>query len=160
MMHDGTPTEIAIVGNEGLDGIALFMGGETMPSRRDCAKRRAGYCPDARILKEEFYRAGPVQRLLLRYTQALITQMAQTVVCNQHHLMDQQMCRWLLLGVDRLPLNEQKMTHELIANMLGVLRPGMTKAAMKLLDPELIRCSGDHIEVLEFDRLLTDVQAI
>jgi len=125
-----------------------------MPSRRDCAKRRPGYRPDARILKEEFYRAGPVQRLLLRYTQALITQMAQTVV------MDQQMCRWLLLCVVRLPLNEQKMTHELIANMLGVLRPGMTKAAMKLLDPELIRCSGDHIEVLEFDRLLTDVQAI
>jgi hypothetical protein len=136
------------------------------------------YRPDARILKEEFYRAGPVQRLLLRYTQALITQMAQTAVCNQHHLMDQQMCRWLLLCVDRLPLNQQKMTHELIANMLGVPRAGMTKAAMKLLDPELIRCSGDHIEVLdrpglerracecygvvkkEFDRLLPDVQAI
>lgn len=177
LMHDGTPAEIAIVGNEGLVGIALFMGGETMPDRAIVQSAGQAYSLDARILKEEFDRAGPVQRLLLRYTQALITQMAQTVVCNQHHSMDQQMCRWLLLSVDRLPLTEQKMTQEMIANMLGVPRAGMTEAAMKLHDAGLIRCSGDHIEVLdraalerracecygmvkrEFDRLLPDVPA-
>jgi CRP-like cAMP-binding protein len=178
LMYDGTPAEIAIVGNEGLVGIALFMGGETMPNRAIVQSAGQAYRLDARILKEEFDRAGPVQRLLLRYTQALITQMAQTVVCNQHHSTDQQMCRWLLLSVDRLPLNEQKITLEPIVNMLGVPRADMTEAAMKLQDAGLIRCSGDHIEVLdrqglekracecygvvkrEFARLLPDVQAI
>ncbi|MFL9899069.1 Crp/Fnr family transcriptional regulator [Paraburkholderia fungorum] len=178
LMHDGTPAEIAIVGNEGLVGIALFMGGETMPNRAIVQSAGQAYRLDARILKEEFDRAGPVQRLLLRYTQALITQMAQTVVCNQHHSMDQQMCRWLLLSVDRLPLDEQKMTVELIANMLGIPRAGMTEVAMKLQDAGLVRCSGNHVEVLdrpglekracecygvvkrEFDRLLPDMQAI
>ncbi|MFM0247762.1 Crp/Fnr family transcriptional regulator [Paraburkholderia sediminicola] len=178
LMHDGAPAEIAIVGNEGIVGIALFMGGETMPNRAIVQNAGQAYRLDARILKEEFDRAGPVQRLLLRYTQALITQMAQTVVCNQHHSTDQQICRWLLLSVDRLPLNEQKITLEFIVNMLGVPRAGMTEAAMKLQDAGLIRCSGDHIEVLdrqglekracecygvvkrEFARLLPDVQAI
>jgi CRP-like cAMP-binding protein len=178
LMHDGAPAEIAIVGNEGIVGIALFMGGETMPNRAIVQNAGQAYRMDARILKEEFDRAGPVQRLLLRYTQALITQMAQTVVCNQHHSTDQQMCRWLLLSVDRLPLNEQKITLESIVNMLGVPRAGMTEAAMKLQDAGLIRCSGDHIEVLdrpglekracecygvvkrEFARLLPDAQAI
>jgi CRP-like cAMP-binding protein len=174
LMHDGTPAEIAIVGNEGIVGIALFMGGETMPNRAIVQNAGQAYRLDARILKEEFDRAGPVQRLLLRYTQALITQMAQTVVCNQHHSTDQQMCRWLLLSVDR----EQKITLESIVNMLGVPRADMTEAAMKLQDAGLIRCSGDHVEVLdrpglekracecygvvkrEFARLLPDVQAI
>jgi CRP-like cAMP-binding protein len=178
LMHDGAPAEIAIVGNEGIVGIALFMGGETMPNRAIVQSAGQAYRLDARILKEEFDRAGPVQRLLLRYTQALITQMAQTVVCNQHHSTDQQMCRWLLLSADRLPLNEQKITLESIVNMLGVPRADMTEAAMKLQDAGLIRCSGDHIEVLdrqglekracecydvvkrEFARLLPDVQAI
>jgi CRP-like cAMP-binding protein len=174
LMHDGAPAEIAIVGNEGIVGIALFMGGETMPNRAIVQSAGQAYRLDARILKEEFDRAGPVQRLLLRYTQALITQMAQTVVCNQHHSTDQQMCRWLLLSVDR----EQKITLESIVNMLGVPRADMTEAAMKLQDAGLIRCSGDHVEVLdrpglekracecygvvkrEFARLLPDVQAI
>jgi hypothetical protein len=135
-------------------------------------------CRTGRFLKKEFDRVGPVQRLLLRYTQALITQMARTVVCNKLHSMDAQMCRWLLLGVDRLPPNERKITHELIANMLGVPRADLTEAAMKLHNAGLIRCNGDHIEVLdrpgletrvcecygvvkrEFGRLLPDVQAI
>jgi CRP-like cAMP-binding protein len=178
LMHDGTSAEVAIVGNEGLVGIAHFMGGETTPNRAIVQIAGQAYRLDARILKEEFDRAGPVQRLLLRYTQALITQIAQTVVCNQHHSMDEQMCRWLLLSVDRLPLNEQKMTHEQIANILGVPRAGITEAAMKLQDAGQIRCSGDYIEVLdrpalerrvcecygvvkrEFDRLLPNVQAI
>jgi CRP-like cAMP-binding protein len=178
LMHDGTSAEIAVVGNEGVVGIALFMGGETTPNRAIVQSAGQAYRLDAAILKAEFCRAGPVQRLLLRYTQALITQMAQTVVCNQHHSMDEQMCRWLLLSIDRLPPNEQKMTHELIANMLGVPRAGMTEAAMKLQDAGLIRCSGDHIEVLdrpglekracecydvvkrEFERLLPDEQAV
>ena len=149
LMHDGTPAEIAIVGTEGLVGIALFMGGETMPGRAIVQSAGQAYSLDARILKEEFDRAGPVQRLLLRYTQALITQMAQTVVCNQHHSMDQQTCRWLLLSADRLPLNEQKMTVELIANLLGIPRAGMIEAAMKLQDAGLVRCSGNHVGVLD-----------
>jgi CRP-like cAMP-binding protein len=178
VMEDGASAEIAIVGNEGLVGIALFMGGETTPSRAVVQSAGHAYRLDARILKEEFHRAGPVQRLLLRYTQALITQMAQTAVCNRHHSIDQQLCRWLLLSIDRLPSNELKMTQELIANMLGVRRPGVTEAAMKLQDAGLIRYSYGHIEVLdrpglekrvcecygvvrrEFDRLLPDLRAI
>jgi CRP-like cAMP-binding protein len=178
VMEDGASAEIAIVGNEGLIGIALFMGGETTPSRAVVQSAGSAYRLDARLLKEEFHRAGPVQRLLLRYTQALITQMAQTAVCNRHHSIDQQLCRWLLLSIDRLPSNELKMTQELIANMLGVRRPGVTEAAMKLQDAGLIRYSYGHIEVLdrpglekrvcecygvvkrEFDRLLPDLRAL
>ncbi|WP_234775466.1 Crp/Fnr family transcriptional regulator [Paraburkholderia tropica] len=178
VMEDGASGEIAIVGNEGIVGIALFMGGETTPSRAVVQSAGRAYRLDARLLKEEFHRGGPMQRLLLRYTQALITQMAQTAVCNRHHSIDQQLCRWLLLSIDRLPSNELKMTQELIANMLGVRRPGVTEAAMKLQQAGLIRYSYGHIEVLdrpglekrvcecyavvkrEFDRLLPDLQAI
>ncbi|MFM0040765.1 Crp/Fnr family transcriptional regulator [Paraburkholderia sediminicola] len=178
VMEDGASAEIAIVGNEGLIGIALFMGGETTPSRAIVQSAGAAYRLDGRILKEEFHRAGPVQRLLLRYTQALITQMAQTAVCNRHHSIDQQLCRWLLLSMDRLPSNELTMTQELIANMLGVRRSGVTEAALKLQDAGLIRYSHGHIEVLdrpglehrvcecygvvrrEFDRLLPDLMAL
>ena len=178
VMEDGASAEIAIVGNEGLIGIALFMGGETTPSRAIVQSAGEAYRLDARILKEEFHRAGPVQRLLLRYTQALITQMAQTAVCNRHHSIDQQLCRWLLLSIDRLPSNEPKITQELIANMLGVRRSGVTEAALKLQDAGLIRYSLGHIEVLdrpglerrvcecyhvvrrEFDRLLPDEGAV
>lgn len=178
VMEDGASAEIAIVGNEGLIGIALFMGGETTPSRAVVQSAGQAYRLDARILKQEFHRAGPVQRLLLRYTQALITQMAQTAVCNRHHSIDQQLCRWLLLSVDRLPSNELRMTQELIANMLGVRRSGVTEAAMKLQDAGLIRYSYGHIEVIdrpglearvcecygvvrrEFDRLLPDLKAV
>jgi CRP-like cAMP-binding protein len=178
VMEDGASAEIAIVGNEGLIGIALFMGGETTPSRAIVQSAGEAYRLDARILKEEFHRAGPVQRLLLRYTQALITQMAQTAVCNRHHSIDQQLCRWLLLSIDRLPSNELTMTQELIANMLGVRRSGVTEAALKLQDAGLIRYSHGHIELLdrpglekrvcecygvvrrEFDRLLPDLKAV
>ncbi len=149
VMEDGASAEIAIVGNEGLIGIALFMGGDTTPSRAIVQSAGEAYRLDARILKEEFHRAGPVQRLLLRYTQALITQMAQTAVCNRHHSIDQQLCRWLLLSIDRLPSNELKMTQELIANMLGVRRSGVTEAALKLQDAGLIKYSHGHIEVLD-----------
>jgi CRP-like cAMP-binding protein len=178
VMEDGASAEIAIVGNEGLIGIALFMGGETTPSRAIVQSAGEAYRLDSRILKEEFHRSGPVQRLLLRYTQALITQMAQTAVCNRHHSIDQQLCRWLLLSIDRLPSNELKMTQELIANMLGVRRSGVTEAALKLQDARLISYSHGHIEVLdrpglekrvcecygvvkrEFDRLLPDLKAL
>ena len=178
VMEDGASAEIAIVGNEGVVGIALFMGGETTPSRAVVQSAGQAYRLEARLLKEEFNRAGPAQRLLLRYTQALITQMAQTAVCNRHHSIDQQLCRWLLLSIDRLPSNELKMTQELIANMLGVRRPGVTEAAMKLQDAGLIRYSYGHIELLdrpgleqrvcecygvvkrEFDRLLPDLKAL
>jgi len=178
VMEDGASAEISIVGNEGLVGIALFMGGETTPSRAVVQSAGWAYRLDARVLKDEFGRAGPVQRLFLRYTQALITQMAQTAVCNRHHSIDQQLCRWLLLSMDRLPSNELKMTQELIANMLGVRRAGVTAAAMKLQEARLIRYSHGHIEVLdrsglerrvcecygvvkrEFDRLLPDMKAL
>jgi CRP-like cAMP-binding protein len=178
VMEDGTSAEIAIVGNEGLIGIALFMGGETTPNRAVVQSAGQAYQLDARLLKEEVHRAGPVQRLLLRYTQALITQMAQTAVCNRHHSIDQQLCRWLLLSLDRLPSNELKMTQELIANMLGVRRSGVTEAAMKLQEAGLIRYSYGHIQVLdrpglemrvcecyrvvkrEFERLLPDLMAL
>ncbi|SAL56389.1 Crp/FNR family transcriptional regulator [Caballeronia turbans] len=178
VMEDGASAEIAIVGNEGLIGIALFMGGETTPSRAIVQSAGAAFRLDAQILKEEFIRGGPVQRLLLRYTQALITQMAQTAVCNRHHSIDQQLCRWLLLSMDRLPSNELKMTQELIANMLGVRRSGVTEAALKLQDAGLIRYGHGHIQVLdrpglekrvcecyrvvkqEFDRLLPDLKAV
>ncbi|WP_035546335.1 Crp/Fnr family transcriptional regulator [Burkholderia sp. 9120] len=149
VLESGASAEIAIVGNEGIVGIALFMGGETMPNRAVVQSAGRTYRMSADVLKEEFYRAGAMQRLLLRYTQALITQMAQTAVCNRHHSIDQQLCRWLLLSMDRLPTNELTMTQELIANMLGVRRAGVTEAALKLQDAGLIRYGYGRIEVLD-----------
>ncbi len=157
VLEDGASAEIAIVGNEGLVGISLFMGGETTPSRAVVQSAGEAYRLGAHILKEEFRRAGPVQRLLLRYTQALITQMAQTAVCNRHHSIDQQLCRWLLLSIDRLPSNELKMTQGLIANMLGVRRSGVTEAALRLQDAGLIRYRHGHIEVLDREGVETRV---
>ncbi|MGE8451800.1 MAG: Crp/Fnr family transcriptional regulator [Pseudomonadales bacterium] len=177
VMEDGASAEIAIVGNEGIVGIALFMGGETTPSRAVVQSAGHGYRLSAKVLKQEFTRGGPIQHLLLRYTQALITQMAQTAVCNRHHTIEQQLCRWLLLSIDRLPSNELTMTQELISNMLGVRRSGVTEAALKLQNAGVIRYRHGHISVLdrpalekhacecyavvkrEFDRLLPAVAA-
>ena len=139
VMEDGASAEIAIVGNEGMLGISLFMGGDTTPSRAVVQSAGHGFRLRADLLKNEFGRFGPTMHLLLRYTQALITQMAQTAVCNRHHSVDQQLCRWLLLSLDRLASNELSMTQELIANMLGVRREGVTEAAGKLQDAGLIR---------------------
>ena len=149
VMEDGASAEIAVVGNEGLVGIALFMGGETTPSRAVVQSAGQGWRLRARVVKEEFERLGPVMHLMLRYTQALITQMAQTAVCNRHHSLDQQLCRWLLLSLDRLSGNELVMTQELIANMLGVRREGVTEAALKLQRGGLIRYARGHITVLD-----------
>ena len=149
VMEDGASAEIAVVGNEGILGIALFMGGETTPSRAVVQSAGHGYRLKAHLLKQEFNRAGPVLHLLLRYTQALITQMAQTAVCNRHHSVEQQLCRWLLLSLDRLHSNTLTMTQELIANMLGVRREGVTEAAGKLQQAGLIRYSRGRIEVLD-----------
>lgn len=175
VMEDGASAEIAVVGNEGILGISLFMGGETTPSRAVVQSEGHGYRLNSRLLKEEFNLAGPVMRLLLRYTQALITQMSQTAVCNRHHSLEQQLCRWLLLSLDRLSSNELTMTQELIANMLGVRREGVTEAAGNLQRAGMIRYRRGHIEVLdrpgleqrvcecyavvkkEFDRLLSDI---
>ena len=153
VMEDGASAEIAVVGNEGLVGIALFMGGETTPSRAVVQSAGQGYRLRAADIKEEFNRSGPVLRLLLRYTQALITQMAQTAVCNRHHSLDQQLCRWLLLSLDRLSGNELVMTQELIANMLGVRREGVTEAALKLQKMGLIRYARGHITVIDREAL-------
>jgi CRP-like cAMP-binding protein len=149
VMEDGSSAEIAVVGNEGILGIPIFMGGETMPSRAVVQSAGHGYRLKAQLLKNEFNQAGPLQRLLLRYTQALITQMAQTAVCNRHHSVEQQLCRWLLLSMDRLPDNELIMTQELIANMLGVRREGVTQAAGKLQSLGLINYRRGHISVLD-----------
>lgn len=149
VMENGASAEIAVVGNEGIVGISLFMGGGSTPSRAVVQSAGQGYRLDAQAMKDEFDRAGPVLHLLLRYTQALITQMAQTAVCNRHHSLDQQLCRWLLLSLDRLPGNELVMTQELIANMLGVRREGVTEAALKLQKAELIRYSRGRITVLD-----------
>jgi CRP-like cAMP-binding protein len=149
VMEDGASAEIAIVGNEGILGISLFMGGETTPSRAVVQGAGYGFRLKAQLLKEEFGRFGPMLHLLLRYTQALITQMAQTAVCNRHHSVDQQLCRWLLLSLDRLASNELAMTQELIANMLGVRREGVTEAAGKLQDAGLIRYRRGRITVLD-----------
>jgi CRP-like cAMP-binding protein len=175
VLENGASAEIAVVGNEGILGISLFMGGETTPSRAIVQSAGFGYRLKSQMLKQEFNRAGPMLRLLLRYTQALITQMTQTAVCNRHHSVEQQLCRWLLLSLDRLPNDEVSMTQELIANMLGVRREGVTEAAGKLQRAGLIRYSRGRIEVLdrpglekavcecyqvvklEFDRLLSDV---
>ena len=178
VFEDGASAEIAVVGNEGLLGISLFMGGETTPSRAVVQSAGYGYRLKAQPLKQEFNRAGPVLHLLLRYTQALITQMAQTAVCNRHHSVEQQLCRWLLLSLDRLSSDSLTMTQELIANMLGVRREGVTEAAGKLQRAGLIRYRRGHIEVLdrpgleqavcecyavvrlEFDRLLSDIPRV
>jgi CRP-like cAMP-binding protein len=153
VMENGASAEIAITGNEGLIGISLFMGGESTPSRAVVQSAGHGYRLKADILKREFARGGALQHLALRYTQALITQMAQTAVCNRHHAIDQQLCRWLLLSLDRLPGRELTMTQELIANMLGVRREGVTEAAGKLQAAGLIRYSRGHITVLDRPRL-------
>lgn len=178
VMEDGASAEIAVVGNEGILGISVFMGGETTPSRAVVQSDGYGYRLKAQLMKNEFNRAGPVLRLLLRYTQALITQMSQTAVCNRHHTVEQQLCRWLLLSLDRLSSDELLMTQELIANMLGVRREGVTEAAGKLQREGLIHYSRGHIKVLdrsglegrvcecykvvkaEFDRLLPSLHSI
>ena len=149
VLEDGASAEIAVVGNEGLVGISLFMGGESTPSRAVVQSAGRGFRLRAHALKDEFNRAGPVLHLLLRYTQALITQMAQTAVCNRHHTLDQQLCRWLLLSLDRLPGNTLTMTQELIANMLGVRREGVTEAAGHLQRAGLIRYSRGRITVID-----------
>lgn len=177
VMEDGASAEIAVVGNEGIVGISLFMGGESTSSRAVVQSAGHGFRMPARVLKEEFKRA-PVLHLLLRYTQALITQMAQTAVCNRHHSIDQQLCRWLLLSLDRLQGKELVMTQELIANMLGVRREGVTEGALKLQKAGLIHYARGHITVLdrpglearscecygvvkkEYDRLLPAVIAV
>lgn len=153
VMQDGSSAEIAVVGNEGVVGIALFMGGETTPSRAVVQSAGYAYRLRASLLKKEFERGGPLQYLLLRYTQALITQMAQTAVCNRHHSVEQQLCRWLLLSLDRLPTNELTMTQELIANMLGVRREGVTEAAGRLQAAGLIQYSRGKIVVLDRPKL-------
>jgi len=149
VMEDGSSAEIAIVGNEGIVGISLFMGGETTPSRAIVQSAGSAYRMAGKYPKEEFFRAGPLQRLLLCYTQALITQMSQTAVCNRHHSVEQQLCRWLLMSLDRLVSNELKMTQELIANMLGVRREGVTESAGKLQKLGLISYNRGHITVLD-----------
>ena len=153
VMENGSSAEIAVAGNEGILGISLFMGGETTSSRALVQSAGHAYRLKAQLLKDEFNRGGPVQHLLLRYTQALITQMAQTAVCNRHHSVEQQLCRWLLLSLDRLSCDELTMTQELIANMLGVRREGVTDAAGKLQRDGLINYSRGHITVLDRPKL-------
>jgi CRP-like cAMP-binding protein len=154
VMADGASAEIAVVGNEGVVGIAMFMGGETTPSRAVVQSAARGYAMAAETLKTEFGRGGILQHLLLRYTQALITQMSQTAVCNRHHSGEQQLCRWLLMSIDRLGKGEELvMTQELIANMLGVRREGVTAAASKLQEAGLIRYARGRIKVLDRPKL-------
>ena len=149
VMEDGASAEIAVVGNEGIVGISVFMGGETTTSRAVVQSAGHAYRLEGQLLKDAFFRAGPMQLLLLRYTQALLTQMAQTAVCNRHHSVDQQLCRWLLLSLDRLPTNKLIMTQELIANMLGVRREGVTESAGNLQRAGLIHYSRGKITVLD-----------
>jgi CRP-like cAMP-binding protein len=174
VMQNGESAEIAVVGNEGVVGVSLFMGGESTSSRALVQSAGGAYRLTAELMKEEFYRAGPVLHLLLRYTQALITQMVQTAACNRHHSFDQQLCRWLLLSLDRLQGTEMVMTQQLIANMMGVPREGATEGVLKLQKAALIDYSGGRIRVLdrkglenrtcecyevvrkEYDRLLPD----
>lgn len=175
--ENGASAELAVVGYEGIVGVALFMGGGTTPNRAVIQSGGRGYRLAARAMKEEFDRGGPVLHLLLRYTQALITQMSQTAVCNRHHTLDQQLCRWLLLSLDRLRGDDLVMTQELISNMLGVRREGVTQAAQKLQSAGLIRYTRGKIHVVdrpglekrtcecysvvkvEYDRLLPPVKA-
>jgi CRP-like cAMP-binding protein len=149
VLEDGASAEIALTGCEGMVGISLFMGGESTPSRAVVQSAGHAYWLPASALKKEFDGGGELQHLLLRFTQALITQMAQTAVCNRHHTVEQQLCRWLLLSIDRLPTEELVMTQELIANMLGVRREGVTEAAGVLQDAGLIRYSRGHITLLD-----------
>jgi len=154
VMEDGASAEIAVVGNEGIVGVSLFMGGETTPSRALVQSAGHAYRLKGQLLKDEFdrvggRRSGALHNLLLRYTQALLTQMAQTAVCNRHHSLDQQLCRWLLLSLDRLPANELIMTQELIANMLGVRREGVTESAGNLQKAGLIEYRRGHITILD-----------
>jgi len=149
VLADGASAEIAVVGNEGVVGVALFMGGETTPSRAVVQSEGWAFRLKGQRLKDEFTRGGPMQHLLLRYTQALLTQMAQTAVCNRHHSIDQQLCRWLLLSLDRLSSNELVMTQELIANMLGVRREGVTESAGNLQAAGLIHYTRGKITVTD-----------
>ncbi len=149
VMTDGSSAEIAVAGDEGMVGIALFMGGGSTPSRALVQSAGMAFQLKAEALTREFERHSGLQLLLLRYTQALITQMSQTAVCNRHHTLDQQLCRWLLLSLDRLPTNELSMTQELIANMLGVRREGVTEAAGKLQEAGLIQYSRGRITILD-----------
>lgn len=153
VMESGASAEISVVGNEGLIGVAVFMGGESTPSRAIVQSAGHAYRLPNQRLKDEFNRHGDMMQLMLRYTQALITQMAQTAVCNRHHSIDQQLCRWLLLSLDRLPSNQLTMTQELIANMLGVRREGVTDAAGKLQRLGVIEYSRGHIKVLDRPKL-------
>jgi len=149
VLENGASAEIAVVGNEGIVGVSLFMGGESTPSRAVVQSAGHGFRMSGQFLKEEFGRSVPALRILLRYTQALITQMSQTAVCNRHHSLDQQLCRWLLITLDRLHTPEIVMTQELIANMLGVRREGVTEAAGKLQERGLIRYRRGRITVLD-----------
>jgi CRP-like cAMP-binding protein len=153
VMEDGASAEIAVVGYEGIVGISLFMGGQSTTSRAVVQSAGQGFRLKANLMMREFNRAGPVLHLLLRYTQALLTQMAQTAVCNRHHSLDQQLCRWLLLSLDRLQSEKLVMTQELIANMLGVRREGVTEAAGQLQQAGLIEYRRGHITVLDRVRL-------
>lgn len=148
-LSNGASAEIAIVGNEGIVGISIFMGGESTSSRAVVQSAGNGYRIKSSLILNEFNQSGPLMHLLLRYTQALITQMSQTAVCNRHHSLDQQLCRWLLLSLDRLQSNELIMTQELIANMLGVRREGVTEAALKLQKANLIKYACGHITILD-----------
>jgi len=145
----GNSAELAVVGAEGMIGVSLFMGGETTPNRAVVQSALTAYKLPAHVLKERFAEAGPLQLILLKYTQALITQISQTAVCNLHHSVDQQLCRWLLLSLDRLPENKLQMTQELIANMLGVRRQGVTESARKLEHDHLITYKRGLITVLD-----------
>jgi len=178
LLENGASAEIGVVGNEGIVGVSLFMGGGSTPSRAVVRSAGKGFRLKSGILKEEFEKSGPVMRMLLRYTQALITQMTQMAACNRHHSIDQQLCRWLLLSLDRLEVRELVMTQELIANMIGVRREGVTEAALKLQRAGLISYVRGRISVLdrpgveqracecyavvkkEYDRLLPKKKAI
>jgi CRP-like cAMP-binding protein len=149
VMENGASAEIAVTGSEGMIGVSLFMGGGSTPSSAVVQSAGHAYRLGAETLQREFERGGDLQHLLLRFTQALITQMAQTAVCNRHHSVEQQLCRWLLLSLDRLSSNEVRMTQELIANMLGVRREGVTEAARRLQDAGLIRYQRGHITVTD-----------
>jgi CRP-like cAMP-binding protein len=153
VMEDGASAEIAVVGNEGVIGVSLFMGGETTPSRAIVQSAGYAYRLTGARLKQEFSRHGELLHILLRYTQSLLTQMSQTAVCNRHHTLDQQLCRWLLLSLDRLSGNRLDMTQELIANMLGVRREGVTDAAGKLQKLGVIKYSRGKITVLDRPQL-------
>jgi CRP-like cAMP-binding protein len=149
VLADGASAEIAVVGREGIVGVSLFMGGGRTPSRAVVQSKGRALRLAAPVLREEFERAGPVMHVLLRYTQALITQMAQTAVCNRHHSVQQQLCRWLLLSLDRLDGSDLLMTQELIANMLGVRREGVTEAAGQLQEAGIISYRRGHIHVID-----------